>query len=224
MNLKLLRIFLYLILGIVFSLKSLSQTNRYQPDQLFSVDQLKSDFQFLRAKLEKIHPDLYLYSSRAELNLFFDSLYRSIISPSTERDFYYLITLLNSKIKDGHTMFLPSEEARKYFSSMGNYFPFYIAIVKNKAFVSMNCSADTTIRDGAEILSINGIGMEGILKDLLVRQIRDGNNQTYPVWILTNYFKEYFSFSFGNPFAFTITFRNDSSKAKSRILYALSKD
>lgn len=198
---------LFFSLALSFALTSFCQNNNYNPDHLYTVKDLKTDFQFLRTTLEKAHPNLYLYTPKAEFNSFFDSLYKSIKNPLTQMEFYNLITLLNQKIQDGHTMFLPSEASTTYFNQHGKFFPFYVAILNNKLYVNMNCSADTSVTNGAELLSINGIETSDIIKQLLARQIRDGNNKTYPIWILTNYFKEYFGFSFGHPNSFSINFK-----------------
>lgn len=214
---------LLFILLFVSIFSGLAQTGIYDPSHLFSVDQLKEDFLFYRKKLEKIHPNLYLYTPKKEMDIFFDSLYGSITIPMTEMDFYNTITLLNSKIKDGHTMQLPSDEATTYFKNNGKFFPFYIFASTDKMFVNMNCSSDTSIYDGDEILSINGIPVNEIMQKLLMRQIRDGDNQTYPLWILNTYFKSYFSFTYGHPGSFAITYKNNN-RIKTGTVSALSND
>ena len=206
------------------SLTGFSQKNNYDPDQRYSIKDLQEDFQFLRTNLENTHPNLYLYTSKAEFNLFFDSLYKTIRTPLTQSEFYNLITLLNSKIKDGHTMFLPSETALNYFNENGSFLPFYFFISKGKLYVNMNCSADTTLKDGAEIQSINNISTPNILNQLLIRQIRDGYNTTYPIWILANYFKEYFSFLFGHPKTFAMTYKLRNKESRAVNINGLSKD
>lgn len=220
---RLIRLY-YFIVATMFSSTVFCQSNTYDPTHLYSVSELQTDFRFLRTTLEKTHPNLYLYTKKEKLNLFFDSLYKSIVKPLSELEFYNLVTLINSKIKDGHTMLLPSEEAGNYNNENAKFFPFYIAILNNRLYVNMNCSADTSINEGAEILNINGSDAKDILKYLLMRQIRDGNNQTYPIWILTNYFKEYFSFSFGHPNTFFITYKTSKADNLTKAINALSKD
>lgn len=207
-----------------FGKGGLCQYNTYDTTFHYSVRELQTDFQFLRTKLEKIHPNLYLYTSKAEFDLFFDSLYTSIKIPLTEMEFYNLITLLNSKIKDGHTMFLPSEVASDYFNKNSKFLPFYVVISKGKLYVNMNCSANPLIKEGAEILKINGVGALDILHQLLKRQIRDGSNHTYPIWILTNYFKEYFGFSFGHPTMFLIEYMLQGTGPFTTDVNGVSKD
>ena len=46
------------LLAISFS-QLFSQSNSYNPDHLFSVDELKEDLHFYKNKLEKIHSNLY---------------------------------------------------------------------------------------------------------------------------------------------------------------------
>jgi hypothetical protein len=211
------------ILTVLFALTGFCQSNNYNPAHLYPANDLKTDFQFLRTTLEKTHPNLYLYTSKSELNSFFDSLYNSTTKPLTELEFYNLITLLNSKIRNGHDMFLPSQETMNYYDQKGRFFPFYVMISGNRLYVNMNCSPDTSITEGAELLSINGISASNIIGQLLVRQIRDGYNETYPFWILTNYFKEYFSFSFGHPNTYFITYKTGNTQRQSTI-NALPKD
>lgn len=220
---KLIRLYFF-IAATIFTLTGFCQSNSYDPTHLYSVSELQTDFKFLQVTLEKTHPNLYLYTPKEKLNLFFDSLYKCIVKPLSELEFYNLVTLINSKVKDGHTMLLPSEEAGNYFNENAKFFPFYISILNNRLYVNMNCSADTSIKEGAEILNINGSNTKDILKYLLTRQIRDGNNQTYPVWILTTYFKEYFSFSFGHPNSFSIKYKTSKANNLTKTINALPKD
>jgi len=55
------------------------------------------------------------------------------------------------------------------------------------------------------------------------RQVRDGNNLTYPGWILNNYFREYYSFSFGHAARYEIGFKMNDH-ADSVIVNGLTKD
>jgi hypothetical protein len=214
----------FLLVSLLLTFTGFCQNTNYDLSHLYSVAELKNDFQYVRNKLETKHPNLYLYTPKEELNAFFDSLYQCIITPITATGFYDLITLLNSKIKDGHTMLLPGEKETTYANKNEPFFPFYIVISDGKLYVNMNCSADTSIKEGAELLGMNGLSAANIIDHLVKRQIRDGNNQTYPAWILTNYFKEYFSFSYGHPASFSITYRAGNEVPQASTIHAMSKD
>lgn len=201
-----------------------AQTNSYNPDRLFTEQELKNDFRCLLDSLTKNHPNLYMYTPKVVFQHFADSLYNGINKPATTTDFYNTITLLNAKICNGHTMFLPGDEATAYYSRHSKFLPFYVKIIRGRLYVNMNCSGDTTIADGSEILSLNGASTKYILQYLLARQIRDGFNTTYPVWILDNYFKEYYGFSFGHPGTFSVAYKNPGCLPKTTQVRALPKD
>jgi C-terminal processing protease CtpA/Prc len=58
----------------------------------------------------------------------------------------------------------------------------------------------------------------------MIRQIRDGNNQTYPEWILNNYFSSYYSFLFGQPRLFSLELKNAAGELDKKQVTALTKD
>jgi len=216
-----------LLLIFIFTAKTATgytQNTPYNPDRLYTVDELKADFRCLRDSIEKIHPNLYMYTPKPIFDTFFDSLYKSITQPLTDMGFYNIVTLLNGKIKNGHTMFLPGDSTTAYFNRNCRFFPFYMRILNDRLFVSMNCSPDTAIQAGAEILSVNGTTSTAILNFLMERQIRDGYNTTYPVWILDNYFKEYYGFAYGHADEFTIVYKNNGIQPQTEVINALTKD
>ena len=141
-----------------------------------------------------------------------------------EQEFLSILTLLNSKIKDGHTMSLPGNDAMNYNNSKGRFLPFSIFISDGKIFITQNCSYDSTIKPGEEILSINGISTPNIISELMIRQIRDGNILTYPVWILNHYFSSYYSFTFGQPRLFLLELNNATGELYKKQVVALTKD
>jgi len=190
----------------------------------FSAAELQDDFTKLRAKLEHSHANLYLYTNKATLDHFFDSLYAAITQPMTSLEFYSLIAPLSSVIKNGHSYVLPSEDDRNYYNKHALFMPLHITWLNNKMYADMNCSTDTTVKAGSEILSINGIQANNVMQQLLTRQVRDGNNTTYPIWILNNYFREYYSYIFGHPEQFIIQYKGYDNTVNDIALHALPKD
>ncbi len=213
-----------MLISVCITTTGICQNPVYNPGKLYSVSELQSDFIFVRAKLEKIHPNLYLYTPKPVLDNFLDSLYKTITEPLTDMEFYNMITLLNAKIKDGHTMFLPGDAATAFMSNTSKYLPFYVKISSGRMYVTMNCSADTALQPGSEILAINQAPSTNILSFLLARQIHDGENETYPTWILENYFKEYYGFSFGHSSAISITIKKADSQPQTVLVKTLIKD
>jgi hypothetical protein len=220
------RIFsIYSILALqIITLSAWGQDTTYNPDKLYSVHQLKADIYFLHAKLDSIHPGLYHYTAKDSFTAFFDSLDNTIVRPVREQEFLSLVMQLNEKICDGHTMFLPGAAAMDYNNTRGRFLPFTVAYTRGRLYITENCSTDSSIQQGVEILRINGQDISTIMTQLLRRQIRDGHNQTYPLWILNHYFAAYYSYAFGQPSSFTLELTDGKGKLHTKQVASLTKD
>lgn len=141
----------------------------------------------------------------------------------TEPEFYSYITPLSSVIKDGHSNIFLSQQSTDQYNQQSAFFPFNIYWTDNKLFITKNLSADTTIDNGSEILSINGVSSEEVMTYLLTRQVRDGDNENYALWILNNYFREYYSFHFGHPDSYSLTIKTANNASKNITVTTLSK-
>ncbi len=190
---------------------------------MFSVQEAQEDLKFYKSKLEQNHPNLYLYSTKSQIDKFFDSLMLSIKTPLSEFDFYNKITQTSKLVKDGHTYILYSSSFIEKQNSSSKFIPLQIGIFDNKLYVKKSLTKLKLINEGTIIDSINGVSSNTIIQELLDRQVRDGNNLSYALWILDTYFREYYSYTFGYPsnFRFAISINDTSQTVNS---YALSKD
>lgn len=201
---------------------SFGQTTNNQ-EVTFLPDELKADIKYLKTKLENNHPNLYLYTSKSIVDNVFDSLENSILNPLTELEFYKHLTIISSIIKDGHTIILPSAEITNSQNSSHNFLPYHFVILHNQLFLDMLYTNDISIPLGSEIISINNVDAGEIIKQLTERQVRDGNNLTYPLWILSNYFRQYYSFIFGHPAKYLISYKING-QINETLIKALPKD
>ncbi|MBK8351986.1 MAG: hypothetical protein IPL21_09905 [Saprospirales bacterium] len=53
---------------------------------------------------------------------------------------------------------------------------------------------------------------------------RDGYNSTYPLWILNEWFREFYSYVFGHPTTFNLSIKLVENITLSKTINALSKD
>lgn len=193
--------------------------------QKFPIEALQKDFKTWRTTLEKTHANLYLYNSMERMDVVFDSMYQNIKQPMTALEFYAYITPLVSVIKDGHNYVHPGDDVVEYYNKNELFFPFHVIYsTGKKLFIDMNLSSDSTVVVGTEILSINSISVEKIWNELIRRQPRDGYNETYPTWILNNWFREYYSYVFGHPKSFEIEIKTTENKIIQKNIVALNKD
>jgi len=192
-------------------------------ETLFTTYELKADLQYLRSKLENNHPGLYLYTEKSIIDKAFDSLENTISNPLTELEFYKHITVISSIIKDGHTILLPGIKTSDYHNQNSKFLPYHFTMLNNKLYADMVYTNDRSIQAGSEIISINHVEASDIIKQLIERQVRDGNNLSYPTWILSNYFRQYYSFIFGHPETYTISFKINE-QTNDATIKALTKD
>jgi hypothetical protein len=213
----------FAIIPLLFTSALYGQTGAYDPARLYPADSLRADLRYLRHKLEVMHPGLYRYATRVELGGLFDSLGRSIDKPMNDQQFLSLLFLVQARIRNGHTMFLPGTDAMTWFKTRERFLPLDVRSFGGKLFIRQNYSADS-IEEGTEIIRINGVGSAEVWRQLMIRQIRDGYNQTYPEWILDQYFYPHYSFVFGQSAEFQLELRNGSGDTVRTLIHAPTRD
>ncbi len=211
---------LCIALAIILSVQC--NANAQPLDKQFSSAELQEDFKAFRNKYESMLANLYLYTPKQQLDKVFDSLYQNI-QPMTTKEFYSYITPVSSFIKDGHANIYLPEDVTEYNSEHADYFPFNVYWFHDSLYISMNLSEDTTLKEGTVILDINGNSAKEIMDYLLARQVRDGNNNQYPIWILNTYFRAYYGFHFGYPKTYTLTIKSGNNPPETKQLKALPR-
>jgi len=169
------------------------------PAPVFDTIALQADLTFLQQQLLNRHPAPFMYCQQEKLVRHFDSLRTCLRRPMSGLRFLAHITSLYPLLGDGHTMFLPADD-----DGAKRYLPLDAGWLQDHLYILRNGSTDQRLEQGTEILAINGVGSAALMDTLLMRQIRDGYNSTYPHWILNHWFKEYFRFSFGEPERFDL--------------------
>ena len=218
------KVYIFLLAGLLVGPAVLGQPGRYDPAGLYPVDSVKADLRFLQRKLEAMHPGLYRYEKPAGLRALFDSLYRVIDRPLSGQSFLSLLELVAARIRNGHTMILPGAAAMEYYGTRGRSLPLLVVSAQGRSYVLENNSADSGIAAGLEVVSINGVAAGEVRRQLLMRSIRDGYNETYPTWLLDHYFAAYYRFCFGEPEEFLLELRGKSGVVFQKRIRALTRD
>ncbi|MFN8143326.1 MAG: S41 family peptidase [Bacteroidia bacterium] len=213
---------LSILIILLFSFSNSTDLLAQITGRIYSTSQLQSDFRVFRRRYENNLVNCYLYASKKEVDNFFDSLYFNL-KPMTEMEFYRYITPVSSLIKDGHSNIYLSKQSSSQFNEQSKYFPFRIYWTGSSLYVTRNLSGNTDIHPGDEIVSINGKNSKDVMNYLLCRQVRDGNNENYALWILNNYFREYYSFHFGHPDSFKLIIKSSDSREKILNVAAISR-
>jgi len=150
-----------------------------------AIKQLRRDVDFLHHKLVKLHPDLYWYISKSELDRKFDSLKTSIREPMTSNAFFLCISPVVASVRQGHLQMSPltlkyePKQMRSFKTSGASPLAkFEFECLNNHIYVAQNYSASKEIKPGTELISVGGVRPQTILDKYEKVSASDGYNQT----------------------------------------------
>lgn len=181
--------FLFHLISILLILSSCNSVQHFNKkfQKPVSPKKLKADVKFIHNKLTKLHPHLYDYISKKELDFKFDSLCYSLNKPLTRSEFYLKLSPIISSIKQGHTfIYMPKKRFTKEEISIFNTTQGLTPISNlefdfqnNKLFIIKNHSNDTTLKIGSEIILIDSTKPSSIILNYSKTISNDGYIKTY---------------------------------------------
>jgi hypothetical protein len=163
-----------------------------------SVESLRSDVDFAHHKLEKLHPSLYRYISKQDLDYKFDSLKSTLEDPMTSREFFFKLSPVIASVRQGHArLFQIQTELRLrerfkvllYGTSPVNKLP--LGWFNNQLYLVGRTPLDTTLLAGTEIVSIDSICPQAVFTKYRPTFSSDGFNTTFQDRLLVKRFAQY---------------------------------
>lgn len=165
---------------------------------------LHSDVDFIYIKLQQLHPKLYWYISKEDLDYKFDSLKTTITKPLTSFEFYQKLSPVIANVRQGHLFVSPPQkiftrQETQVITKKGNgpFSQFDFELFDNKLYVVRNKSYDKSIKIGTEVLAINGIQTQDLLMKYNKWFASDGFNQTYKRNAASRKFSTFYTFENG---------------------------
>lgn len=140
---------------------------------------LKADLKILRRAYEELHPGLYRYNTKAQMDANFSALEAEFIRDRSLRDAYLAFSVFTAKIKCGHSypnFFNQPKDISAALFKGKDKLPFQFRWLDEKMIVVKNLSSDARIKPGTEIVSINGVLAKSILARLMTVARADGSN------------------------------------------------
>jgi hypothetical protein len=157
---------------------ALPQALAQTPKLLTSAD-LLTDAATLRQAYEQLHPGLYRYNTKPEMDAKFEALQKTLSHDQSLRDAYLAFSVFAAQVKCGHTYanFFNQTKANAEALFQGpNRVPFYFRWQDRKMIVTRDFTPSLQIPRGTEILSLNGTPASAILTRLLTVARADGSN------------------------------------------------
>ncbi|CAI8820420.1 Peptidase S41 [Chryseobacterium sp. IT-36CA2] len=188
-------IFLLVILSSCVSIKKHNE----QRASCIPPEQLKEDVDFAYSKLQQMHPQLYWYIPKKELERKFDSLKQTITEPLTPLQFYFKLQPVIAGIREGHlSLRIPRKKFTKreikrleHQKGMFSRFEYYIS--GDQMYIVQNRDSIQHIKPGTEILSINNVPVSDYIKKYRSLISSDGDNTTFHPYFLKDLFFSFYT-------------------------------
>lgn len=143
--------------------------------RMLSASQATRDVALLRRALETVHPGLYRYAAKPEINAAFAKLEAAVAAPISELALHAEIARLLAAIHCDHTKAEMSEELTAYRTNNPTHLPLRFQLIEGRMIVVSNDGQLGAPPTSSEILSINGIAAPKLLLKLAPLVAYDGS-------------------------------------------------
>jgi hypothetical protein len=150
-----------------------------EPVSRIPAQQLQADFAIFKKAYEELHPGLYRYNTKAQMDANFSELQGEFKRDLTLQEAYMAFSVFLAKIKCGHSypnFFNQPETVVNALFQHQDRVPFYFRWLDRRMIITRNFSGDERLNAGTEVLSINGTPVDQILARLMTIARADGSN------------------------------------------------
>lgn len=137
-----------------------------------------ADIALLRRALETIHPGLYRYSSKDQIDAAFTRLQTAAQQPLSELDLWQGLALMLAEIHCDHTKPEPSAALSGYRRAHPTHLPLRFRLVEGRMIVTANDGQAGAPPVGSEITAINGRPVPQVLATLGRAVAYDGDTSS----------------------------------------------
>lgn len=192
--------------------------------KVYSLAELHEDWDIFRQEFETMHPGLYLYTPKVEMDAAFDRIKMMIDRPMTAAEFYPYMAKMNPYIKNGHTVIRPSATFDGYVATKAPIFPLDVHWHGDSLYILRNMTDEQALEPGTYIRSINGKDAWGEFMDIARHWNRDGANTSFPKGIVARAFAEIYANFRGFPEQFELTVVDPQGNVQNLIVGAMPAD
>jgi C-terminal processing protease CtpA/Prc len=213
------KIILLVGITILASCASIKNHNAHLND-LISVTNSKTDVDLAYKKIKKLHPNLYYYISRKDLDFKFDSIKNTITKPITSFELYTKLSPVVAAVRQGHMFTYPAvkqftKKENKLLKAKGTapLSQFDYEFFGDKMYVIKNKSYNKKISVGTEVVSVNGQKTIDFYNEFKNLFSSDGYNTTFKKKIVGKRFGIYYAMLKGLKDSINFEFKkNDTLK------------
>jgi Peptidase family S41 len=145
---------------------------------ILTPEQIKSDLALLQDIYQTLHPGLYRYNSKAQIEVRFQQVARNVTAPKSLAQVYLDFSSLLASVRCGHSyanFYSQSDEVKTALFEGKNRLPFTFDWI-DRQMVILNPAKIDGLVAGSIITHINGLSTRRILESLINYVRADGNN------------------------------------------------
>lgn len=146
----------------------------YAPVRLTEV-QARADVALLRRALETIHPGLYRYRARAEIDTAFARLEQAASQPTTDLELWRHVAAMVAEIRCDHSKPEPSAAIARWRETHPTMLPFRFQLIEGRMIVVSSDGQPGAPPRDSEVVSINGRPAPVVLTELAGAVSYDGS-------------------------------------------------
>jgi hypothetical protein len=210
------RIFTSVLAAFLLFSSSLLSQKKYNINKKYPPAALRQDAMIVKDAVLKMHPVIGIYQSKNYYERLFNTMINGLTDSLTEKQFRIRLKLVLDELHCGHTEVMYSRAFTKAMRPMKlNFLPYYLVSVDNKILTVMpvNRKKDSLIKQGSEVLKINGIKTDSILNYSKRMISADGYVTSSKNLAMCTFVNYIYPSLFGRPDTFLLeTKRNDSVK------------
>lgn len=177
-------------------------------------DLLLEDLAFLRSRLEQYHPQLYRFVSRDSFDLGQAQLTRRLDHEMSAVSFARLVAPWLATIGCAHTGIRLPPDMAAILERQPVFLPLDIELLGNRLFVRADRSADSLIRPGTEIDSINGRAAGSIVAEMLAQLPSDARRYAYRAYQINKGFSRSYVHLIDAPAWYDLSVRTGSKAVR----------
>lgn len=142
-------------------------------------EKLLEDFEIVKTAYTTMHPGLYRYNTPEQVEQNLANLKGELSKDLTIPAAYIAFSKFVATIKCGHTyanFWNQPTVVKKSITYQPDKVPFHFRIVENRMIITESADEKALLKQGTEVLAINGHSVEAILATLIPLQRTDGAN------------------------------------------------
>ncbi len=223
---------LYRLFLIGFLLGSCASVEKYneQVTAQHSPRKLRKDVDYAYKKLQELHPDLYWYINKEDLDKKFKTLKGNLQKPLSGKEFYIKLAPTIASIKQAHTVIYPPRKKKTKDEKKGKvkkknpFKSIWLQRIDNKLFIVKKFEKDSVLLEGSELLRVENEKVVDLLTVFQQLTTSDGFNTTFVPQFTGTYFGMFYAFTHKRKDSILLTLKHKDS-IYHRYLYAnIKKD